>query len=160
MELLTILSMVDSKGDACRIHLICNSASACFNSTDHISACKKIRFRSISCTDNQLHYSVTKIIQSSTMNLNSQFTRRWSILATACRGLQVIWPAAARGGGWNADTLKLVNLGSGSFCVARFLETIAMDDDDITVSHGSDIGGSTNTSYAWWQLQWQQKWWS
>ena len=93
MELLTILSMVDSKGDACRIHLICNSASACFNSTDHISACKKIRFRSISCTDNQLHYSVTKIIQSSTMNLNSQLTRRWSILATACRGLQGIWPA-------------------------------------------------------------------
>ena len=111
-------------------------------------------------TDNQLHYSVNKTIQSSTMNLNSQFTRRWSILATACRGLQVIWPAAARGGGWNADTLKLVNLGSGSFCVARFLETIAMDDDDITVSHGSDIGGNTNTSYAWWQLQWQQKWWS
>jgi hypothetical protein len=73
--------------------LICNSASVCFNSTDHISACKKIRFRSISCTDNQLHYSVNKIIQSSTMNLNFQFTRRWSILATACRGLQGIWPA-------------------------------------------------------------------
>ena len=71
-----------------------------------ISSCKQIRFRSISrvllllwkvhctrATDNQLHYSVTKIIQSSTMNLNSQFTRRWSILATACRGLQGIWPA-------------------------------------------------------------------